>query len=214
MYSITMKCRPEALVQAGVEDLHDVGVHQARGGLRLALEARDERGIVGEVLGEQLDRDLALQAQVEREVHGGHPAEAEPALQAVAPGDLHLAHLPLFLGAAAQDALVPAPPPLALPAPLSPPMPVPPPGPLDAPGALSLPGAGVPPPGWWLSAWSVWSSSGWWSFRCGWSSWSWVSSGRAGGRRGGCGRRASRSSAGAAARTARARVRAGWRCPG
>ena len=76
MYSITMKCWPEALVQAGVEDLHDVGVDQARGRLRLALEARHERGVVGEVLGEQLDRHLALQAQVEREVDGGHPAEA------------------------------------------------------------------------------------------------------------------------------------------
>ena len=68
------------LVQAGVEDLHDVRVHQARGGLRLALEAGDECGVIREVLGEQLDGHLALQAQVEREVHGGHPAEAEPAL--------------------------------------------------------------------------------------------------------------------------------------
>ncbi len=46
-----------ALVQAGVEHLHDVGVHEARRRLRLALEARDERGVLGEVLGEQLHRD-------------------------------------------------------------------------------------------------------------------------------------------------------------
>ena len=82
-----------ALVAAGVEHLHDVRVHEARRRLRLALEARDERRVVGEVLGEQLDRDLALQAQVEREVHGRHAAEAEPALEPVAPGDLRGAHL-------------------------------------------------------------------------------------------------------------------------
>ena len=94
MYSITMKYCAGGLVLAGVEDLHDVGVHQARGGLGLALEARHERGFVGEVLGEQLDRDLALEAQVEGEMDGGHPAEAEAALEAVAPGDLAGAHLP------------------------------------------------------------------------------------------------------------------------
>ena len=65
-----------ALVQAGVEHLHDVGVHQPRRRLRLALEARDEGGILGEVLGEQLHRDAALQTQVEGEVHGGHAAVA------------------------------------------------------------------------------------------------------------------------------------------
>jgi len=58
------------LVQTGVEDLHDIGVDKPRGGLCLALEARHERGVVREVLGEQLDRHLTLQAQVEGEVHG------------------------------------------------------------------------------------------------------------------------------------------------
>ena len=168
MYSITMKCRPDALVQAGVEDLHDVRVHQTRRGLRLALEARHERRVLGEVLGEQLDRHPALQAQVEREVHGGHPAEAEPALQAVAPGDLHLAHWPLALpagcarararlrrGCAAR---------LICRFPGRRPRPCPPrapparaaftadagaaPGPLDAPGAFAS-RRGVPPPGSW-----------------------------------------------------------------
>ena len=88
------------LILAGVEDLHDVGVDQARRGLCLALEARHERGVLGEVLGEQLHRDLALQAQVEGEVNGGHPAEAEPALQAVAPGDLRRCSFAAFLARA------------------------------------------------------------------------------------------------------------------
>ena len=167
-----------ALVAAGVEDLDDVGVHQPRGRLRLALEARHEGGVVGEVLGEQLDRHLALQAQVEREVHGRHPAEAEPALQAVAPGDLDRAHLHAFLRRR--------------------PRPAPPgvrrftadagrrrPGPLDAPGSLPLPGAGVPPPG--VVAVGVVGVVvvGVGSFRS-WSwSWSWSASSGARGRRGG-----------------------------
>ena len=41
-------------VLAGVEDLHDVRVLEARGRERLAAEARDEGLVVGEVLGEQL----------------------------------------------------------------------------------------------------------------------------------------------------------------
>ncbi len=81
MYSITMKYWPALLVGPGVEDLHDVGVDEPRRRLRLALEARDERRVLGEVLGEQLDRDAALEAQVEGEVHGRHAAEAEPALE-------------------------------------------------------------------------------------------------------------------------------------
>ena len=73
---MTMKWRPRVLVEAEVEDLHDVGVHEPRGGERLAAEARDELRVVGEVLGEQLDRDVALQAAVEREHDGRHAADA------------------------------------------------------------------------------------------------------------------------------------------
>ena len=134
MYSITMKYWPVCSSRPGVEHLHDVGVHEARRRLRLALEARHERGVVGEVLGEQLDRHLALEAQVEREVHGGHPAEAQPALQAVAPGDLHRAHLPPSWPA-------PTPPP----APASP-TPVAAPGGAAGRGFGATPGRGVPPP--------------------------------------------------------------------
>ena len=53
------------LVEAEVEDLDDVGVHEPGGGQRLAPEARDELAVVGQVLGEQLDRHVALQARVE-----------------------------------------------------------------------------------------------------------------------------------------------------
>ena len=53
------------LVEPEVEDLHDVRVHEARGGQRLAAEALDELVVVGEVLGQQLHRDLALEAAVE-----------------------------------------------------------------------------------------------------------------------------------------------------
>ena len=75
------------LVEAEVEDLDDVGVHEPRGRQRLAAEARRRTSVVGEVLGQQLDRDLALEALVEGEVHGRHAADAEAALEPVAPGD-------------------------------------------------------------------------------------------------------------------------------
>jgi hypothetical protein len=76
-----------AVVEAEVEHLDDVGVHQPRGRQGLAAEARHERGVVGEMLGEQLDRDVALQALVEREVNGRHAADSEAPVDPVAPGD-------------------------------------------------------------------------------------------------------------------------------
>ena len=65
-YSITMKWRRAVLVPAGVVDLHDVGMDQLGGGQRLAPEAGDEAVVLGEVLGQQLDRHLALEHAVER----------------------------------------------------------------------------------------------------------------------------------------------------
>ena len=159
-----MKYWPGGLILAGVEDLHDVGVDQACRRLRLALEARHERGVLGEVLGQQLHRHRALQAQVEGEVNGGHPAEAQPALQAVAPSDLHAAHLPPSWLAP------PGPPPRGAPSP-APPRPCSEPSPGEA-SPPPAPGAGVPPPGpevvgvvvgvvgWWSSGWR-WGSWGW-----------------------------------------------------
>ena len=75
-----------ALVEAEVEDLHDVRVHEPRGGERLAAEARDELLVVGEVLGEQLHGDVALEAPVEGLEHGRHAADAEAVAQLVALG--------------------------------------------------------------------------------------------------------------------------------
>ena len=49
------------VVDAGVVDLDDVGVDQLRDGQRLAAEAGDELLVVGEVLGQDLDRDGALE---------------------------------------------------------------------------------------------------------------------------------------------------------
>ena len=76
-----------ALVEAEVEHLHDVRMHQAGGRQRLAPETRDERRVVGEVLGQQLDRHVALEPLVERQLHGRHPADAEAALDPVPPDD-------------------------------------------------------------------------------------------------------------------------------
>ena len=58
---MTMKWRSRRLVEPEVEDLDDVGVHEPRGGERLAAEARHELRVLGEVLGQQLHRDVALQ---------------------------------------------------------------------------------------------------------------------------------------------------------
>ena len=76
------------LVEAEVEDLHDVRMHQLGGRESLPPEARDEGGIVGQVLSQQLDRDFALETLVNREHHRRHTADAEPALDPVPPGDL------------------------------------------------------------------------------------------------------------------------------
>src|SRR5438270_7340318 len=75
-------------------------MHQARCRLGLALEARHERGVLGEVLGEQLHRNPALQALVEGAVNGGHAAEAQAPFQAVARADLSRVHLGSPEGAA------------------------------------------------------------------------------------------------------------------
>ena len=69
------------LVEAEVEDLHDVRVHEPGGGQRLAAEARDEARVLREVLGEQLHGDVALEPRVEREPDGRHAADAEAALE-------------------------------------------------------------------------------------------------------------------------------------
>ena len=75
------------LVEPEVEHLNDVRMHEPGRRQRLAPEARYERRVVGEVLGEQLDRHVALEALVERQLHGGHAADAEAAFHPVPPDD-------------------------------------------------------------------------------------------------------------------------------
>ena len=78
------------LVHAEVEDLDDVRVDELGDREGLAAEARDELLVVGQVLGQQLHGDLALEAAVEGEVDRRHPADAQASRELVAPGD----HLP------------------------------------------------------------------------------------------------------------------------
>ena len=74
-------------VGAGVEDAHDVRVVQARRGLRLTAEPRDESGVAVERVEEDLDRDGAVERRVEAPEDLGHPALADPGLDGVALAD-------------------------------------------------------------------------------------------------------------------------------
>jgi hypothetical protein len=62
-------------VLADVEDRHRVRLAgEARGGERLAREARAQRSVPCEALGEDLDRDVAPERLVGRPVDLAHPA--------------------------------------------------------------------------------------------------------------------------------------------
>src|SRR5918998_2011344 len=153
---------PRVGVAPRVVDLHDVRVLEPRGGERLAAEAGHEGLVLGEMLGEQLDRDATLEHVVEPEEHGRHPAGSEPALEPVAPGDLgrrgHVTPLPVPEGAPPGLPPVPAPgtsppggsEPLPLaggPPPLPPPsLPLPPPSSPFPPPSPPLPVPSFPPP--------------------------------------------------------------------
>ena len=64
-------------VLALVEDVDDVRVREAGGRARLLDEPRSGTGVVGEVPVHDLDRDAPLEAQVGREVDGGHAAAGD-----------------------------------------------------------------------------------------------------------------------------------------
>ncbi len=81
-------------VDAGVVDLDDVRVDQLRHRERLAPEAGDELVVVGEVLGEDLDRHGALEHPVGGPVDRGHPARPEAVAELVAVGDRRGHRLP------------------------------------------------------------------------------------------------------------------------
>src|SRR5918992_5023192 len=61
---------------------------EAGGGQRLAPEARHEGLVLGQMLGEQLDRHRPLEHGVGGHEDGGHAAGSEPPLDPVAPRDV------------------------------------------------------------------------------------------------------------------------------
>jgi hypothetical protein len=72
---------------AEVEHLDDVLVTGGRGGARLALEARDGLLVPRELGVQALERDLAPEQQVLRDVHRAHAPFSEDSRDLVAPGD-------------------------------------------------------------------------------------------------------------------------------
>jgi len=71
-------------VLADVVDVDDVGVVERGGGARFFLELSDERAVVGQLAGEDLERDAALQALLHRQVDLAHGAASDGALDAEA----------------------------------------------------------------------------------------------------------------------------------
>ena len=70
------------LLAEGV-DLHDVGIVEASRGLRLALEAPHEVGILAVPLQHDLQRDLTVEHRVRRKVDVAHAAVPERLLDVV-----------------------------------------------------------------------------------------------------------------------------------
>ena len=77
-----------AVVTALVEDLHDPRVVEPGGRAGLAGEPADERLVVDEVGVHDLERHLAVEPLVEREVHRGHAAARDARAHHVAPVEL------------------------------------------------------------------------------------------------------------------------------
>ena len=72
---------------AEVDDLHRVRVVQARRGLRLPLEARRERRVVGVLAVQHLDRDGLVERDLARAVHRAHRPAPDEALHQELAGD-------------------------------------------------------------------------------------------------------------------------------
>ncbi len=68
-----------------VVDLDDPRVVQPRGGPRLLEEALDVEVVLGELLGEELQRDVALERDVPRPEDASHPAPSQLLQDLVAP---------------------------------------------------------------------------------------------------------------------------------
>ncbi len=67
----------DAVLLADVVEGADVGMVEGGGGAGLTLEARAAVGVLGEVRGQDLDGDGAVQARVARAVDLAHPARAK-----------------------------------------------------------------------------------------------------------------------------------------
>lgn len=67
----------DVLLDSEVVNRQDAGVRQRRHCLRLALEARQRLRISRQMLGQDLDSDLAIQPHVARPVNGSHASAAE-----------------------------------------------------------------------------------------------------------------------------------------
>ncbi|MDQ3035891.1 MAG: class I SAM-dependent methyltransferase, partial [Myxococcota bacterium] len=72
------------VLDAEVGDLRDVRMRQRRGELRLALEARDDLGVLRDLRTQHLDRDGSAERLLHACVHGAHPAHPEEPTDAVA----------------------------------------------------------------------------------------------------------------------------------
>ena len=68
---------PVIVIFGEVEDRNDVRMGQRGDGFRLALETETGFGILGDGIGDDFDRDVAVEAAVVRPVHLSHPALAE-----------------------------------------------------------------------------------------------------------------------------------------
>ncbi len=70
-------CVGDAVGGADVVDRQDVRMREGGDRLRLPLEARERRGVAGDALGKDLDRDVPVEPRVPRPVDLAHPARAE-----------------------------------------------------------------------------------------------------------------------------------------
>ena len=86
---------PEAALVADVEEREDVGMREGGNRLRLGREARERLGVARQLLGQHLDRDLALEPRVPRAVDLAHAAGAERGndLVRAEPGSCRKTHL-------------------------------------------------------------------------------------------------------------------------
>ena len=74
---VTHRDEQLSLDLARLVDRHDVRMVQPRGELGLPNETAPERLVVGQLVGEDLDRDAALEPRILRQVDDAHPATAE-----------------------------------------------------------------------------------------------------------------------------------------